>query len=80
MAYKMEFFCLFPQAILFGLAYYAQTQRADVQQFKRAHPLVFSVGVFCLGYFVIYQMGCIIVFLLGVVLPVAFALLHSSLR
>ena len=58
----------------------AQTQRSEVQQFKRAHPAVFSAGIFALGYFVIYQMGCIIVFLLGVVLPIAFALLHASLR
>ena len=59
---------------------YAQRQQAGLARFKRQHPVMTSVGVFASGYFVIYQMGYIVVFLLGVVLPLAFVILHASFR
>ena len=89
--------------MFFGVAFYAQKQKQEVQQFKRGHPFLFAlavfmsgeklVGIFAFGnqfeyfalflfpgYFLVYQMGCIVVFLLGVCLPIAFAFVHASLR
>jgi hypothetical protein len=38
------------------------------------------VATFCLGWFLVYQFGCILVFLSGVILPVLFIIVHASLR
>ena len=37
-------------------------------------------ATFSLGYFFIYQSGCILVFLMGVMLPIVFVIVHASLR
>ena len=38
------------------------------------------VATFCFGYFVVYQFGCILVFLSGVIFPFIFMIVHASLR
>jgi len=62
------------------LATYAHNSRAEVQQFKRDHPTLFTLACAVLIYFVVHQLGVVVVFLLGVALPMAFIVLHSSLR
>lgn len=66
--------------IIFGLGMYAVQQKVEIQRFKEQHPALMNVGLFVCAYFLIYQLGCIVVFLLGVMLPIAFVLIHSSLR
>ena len=38
------------------------------------------VATFCLGWFLVYQFGCILVFLSGVIFPLLFMIVHASLR
>merc|ERR1719471_484059 len=69
-------------AALFGAAYYARLQQAAaaLHDFKRQHPLLYTFIVFGVGYYVIYLMGSVLVFALGVLLPLAFVIIHASLR
>jgi len=67
-------------AILFGALYYAAHTKAEVKKMKKNHPAICLVATFCLGYFVVYQFGCIMVFMSGVVFPVIFIFIHASLR
>ena len=47
---------------------------------KKNHPAVVMLATFCFGYFVVYQFGCILVFLSGVIFPFIFMIVHASLR
>ena len=47
---------------------------------KKNHPAVVMVATFCFGYFAVYQFGCILVFLSGVIFPFIFMIVHASLR
>jgi len=65
---------------LFGAAYYARMQQAALHDFKKQHPLLYTFIVFAIGYYVIYMAGSVLVFALGVLLPLAFVTIHASLR
>jgi len=71
---------IFTMALLFGLLYYLAQTKNQVGQFKKDHPMIVMFSVVCLGYFIIYKMGCILVFLFGVAVPLKFALVHATLR
>jgi hypothetical protein len=66
--------------IVFGALYYAAHTQVQVKTLKKNHPAVVMVATFCLGWFLVYQFGCILVFLSGVILPVLFIIVHASLR
>ncbi len=70
----------FPQAFAFGLSIVLQNHQAEVRNFKRDHPLVVTSACFALGYYLIYKLTSVAVFLSGVMLPIAFMLVHASLR
>jgi len=67
-------------ASIFGLLYYLSFNQAPVKNMKKNHPMVVMVTTFCLGYFLIYSIGCVIAFLLGVMMPIVFIVVHASLR
>eukprot|EP00092_Neocalanus_flemingeri_P013439 GFUD01014490.1.p1 GENE.GFUD01014490.1~~GFUD01014490.1.p1 ORF type:complete len:182 (-),score=39.45 GFUD01014490.1:440-985(-) len=67
-------------ASIFGLLYYLSFKQAQVKNIKKNHPMVVMISTFCVGYFFIYQIGCVIAFLLGVMMPVVFTVVHASLR
>jgi len=67
-------------ALIFGLLYYLSFNQVPVKNFKKNHPMVAMMSTFCVGYFLIYQIGCVIAFLLGVMMPVVFIVVHASLR
>jgi len=71
---------VFFQVSVAFLAAYAHASRAEVKQFKQDHPSLFTLACVTLVSFVVHQLGVVIVFMLGVALPVAFILLHASLR
>jgi hypothetical protein len=48
--------------------------------FQGDHPLFYTSAIFCVGYYVIYLMGSVVVFALGVLMPMAFIIAHASLR
>ena len=59
---------------------YAQSQKKEVNDFKKAHPLAVTSLIFIVSTFLIYKLGSIVVFLLGIWLPLTFTLIHASLR
>jgi len=67
-------------ASIFGLLYYLSFNKDPVKNFKKNHPMVVMLSTFCFGYFLIYQIGCVIAFILGVMMPVVFIVVHASLR
>ena len=56
------------------------SKQAQVKTVKKEHPTMVMFATFSLGYFFIYQSGCILVFLMGVMLPIVFVIVHASLR
>ena len=54
--------------------------QVQVKTLKKNHPAVVMVATFCLGWFLVYQFGCILVFLSGVIFPLLFMIVHASLR
>merc|ERR1719414_155365 len=65
---------------MFGLFWYAQQQKAAVHQFKRDHPIISFVVLVTVCHYLIYKMGALIVVCLGIALPIAFTIIHASLR
>ena len=64
------------------IIYFSSTDIVQVQvkTLKKNHPAVVMVATFCLGWFLVYQFGCILVFLSGVIFPFLFMIVHASLR
>jgi len=64
----------------FGLLYYLSHIQEQVKVMKSEHPTLVMLATFCIGYFFVYQSGCISVFLMGVMLPILFTIVHASER
>ena len=47
-------FLLF-QGLMFGLSYYAQSRKREVFDFKKKHPLLVTLAVFSIGYYLVIQ-------------------------
>lgn len=56
--------------LAFGLFYYLTHHKQPAAQFKKSHPLLSLLGVLLAAYFVVYLLGSVLVFLLGILLPV----------
>jgi len=67
-------------AILFGALYYFSHTQVQLKTLKKNHPALVLLGTFSVGYFIVYQFGCILVFLSGVIFPIVFMIVHASLR
>jgi ABC-type proline/glycine betaine transport system permease subunit len=65
---------------MFLLLTLAQTRKAEVRLFKNRHPLLVTAAVFTAGYYFVYQIGCVAVFGMGVVVPVLASVIHATLR
>ena len=65
---------------MFGASVMLQTRQSEVRNFKKNHPLVMTFICFSMGYYLIYKVTSIAVFIAGVILPTAFILIHASLR
>lgn len=58
-------------AVMFGLFYYVTNERAAASQFKRKHPII-SILLIVLGaYFATYLLGSLLIFSLGIFLPIS---------
>ncbi|KAG8188382.1 hypothetical protein JTE90_019286 [Oedothorax gibbosus] len=67
-------------AAVFGLFCYVTNSKRSATKFKRDHPVLSLFVIFAGGYFVVYMLGSVLVFLFGVMLPVALIFIHASLR
>lgn len=64
----------------FGLFCYITNSKRTASKFKRDHPVISLIIIFSGGYFVVYMLSCVLVFLFGVMLPVVLIFIHSSMR
>lgn len=67
-------------AIIIGGLYYAAFTKVQVKTLKKNHPSAVMVAAVCFANFFVYQFGCILVFLCGVIMPFIFMFVHASLR
>jgi len=66
--------------IIFLVFCYVTNERASASQFKRKHPIISVLLILTGGYFVTYMLGSLLVFFLGILLPISVAFIHASLR
>ncbi|KAG1683575.1 PRA1 family protein 3 [Nymphon striatum] len=71
--------------VAFSIFYYITNSKAAATRFKKNHPLISLRNNFCrytitCGYFIVYVLGSVFVFLFGIVLPIIVVLIHASLR
>ena len=52
-----------------GIFYYLTSSQQSATDFKKNHPLVFMGIMLTLAYFIVYLLGSVAVFLLGILLP-----------
>merc|ERR1719471_174723 len=71
---------LFLMALVFGGSLFLQSKQIEVRNFKQNHPLVVTSLCFTFGYYLIYKLTSVAVFLSGVILPICFVVVHASLR
>ncbi|CAH1111824.1 unnamed protein product [Psylliodes chrysocephalus] len=67
-------------AVIFMIFIYVTNEQASAARFKRKHPIVSLFIIFAGCYFIAYMLQSLMVFLLGILLPVAAIFLHASLR
>jgi len=67
-------------AVILGGLYYAAFTKVQVKTLKKNHPSAVMVAAICFANFFVYQFGCILVFLCGVIMPFIFMFVHASLR
>lgn len=67
-------------AALFAVFYYVSNQKAMASRFRRDHPLLSLTIIFSGGYFIMLQLGSVMVFVFGICLPLLVVLIHASLR
>ncbi|KAJ1519981.1 hypothetical protein ONE63_004213 [Megalurothrips usitatus] len=66
--------------LAFGVFYYFTNSKPGADQFKKEHPLVSVLIMLTAGYFIVYMIGGIVVFVFGTLLPIFVAFIHASLR
>lgn len=66
--------------ICFGGYYIGSGRQPQLRSFKKDHPLVVTLLCFSLGYYLVYKITSIYVFVLGILLPILFTIVHASLR
>ncbi|KAF2883895.1 hypothetical protein ILUMI_22280 [Ignelater luminosus] len=66
--------------IIFLVFCYITNERATASQFKRKHPIISVLLILTGGYFVTYMLGSLLVFFLGILLPISVTFIHASLR
>uniref|UniRef100_T1J861 PRA1 family protein n=1 Tax=Strigamia maritima TaxID=126957 RepID=T1J861_STRMM len=70
--------------VAFGLFYYGTNSQRAALKFKHDHPvlsvIIIFTGMLISGYFIVYMLGSVVVFLFGILLPMAVAFIHASMR
>ncbi|XP_059800284.1 PRA1 family protein 3-like [Hypanus sabinus] len=66
--------------VIFMGSVWASENKATIGNFKRQHPTFFVLAVLMMSYFFISIIGGVMVFLLGITLPLFLIFVHSSLR
>ncbi|XP_071532816.1 PRA1 family protein 3 [Panulirus ornatus] len=76
-----KMFCgMTAMGLAFGLFYYLTNNKQPAVQFKKDHPVV-SLIILILGiYFIVYLLGSVVVFLMGIFLPILVIFVHASMR
>lgn len=57
-------------SVLFMIFIYVTNEKAAAAHFKRNHPILSIFIIFAAGYFIAYMLQSLLVFLLGILLPV----------
>lgn len=63
--------------VAFGLFYYLTNAKRSATKFKKEHPVISVLIVLGGGYFIVYMLGSVIVFLLGILLPIMGTYVHT---
>ncbi|KAK7080599.1 PRA1 protein 3 [Halocaridina rubra] len=76
-----KMFCgMVAMGLAFSLFYYLTNNKQPAVQFKKDHP-VLSLIVLVMGiYFIVYLLGSVVVFLMGILLPIVVIFIHASMR
>ncbi|KAA0202344.1 hypothetical protein HAZT_HAZT000007 [Hyalella azteca] len=67
-------------AVAGGLFYLLTKNQESAHSFKKNHPLIFVASLFGVAGMVVYLMGSIATFLLGILLPILVIFVHASMR
>ena len=59
---------------------YANNNSPQFMDFKRSHPIISLLLIFGGGSLIVYLFSAVLVFLIGILLPIFLVLLHASLR
>lgn len=59
---------------------YASNKKPVLMDFKRHHPVLSILGIFAIGYVLVYLFDCVLVFLIATLLPIVLMFVHSSFR
>lgn len=59
---------------------YLKSNKPAVQRFQADHPVAVVTGVFLTGWFLVYLIDCVAVFLTATLFPILLMFLHSSCR
>ncbi|CAL4061086.1 unnamed protein product, partial [Meganyctiphanes norvegica] len=66
-----KMFCgMLAMGLAFGLFFYLTNNKVPAQQFKKDHPVLSVVLIGCVSYFIVYLLGSVLVFLLGILIPI----------
>ncbi|XP_069936614.1 PRA1 family protein 3 [Cherax quadricarinatus] len=76
-----KMFCgMIAVGLAFGLFYYLTNNKQPAVAFKKDHPII-SLIILILGvYFIVYLLGSVVVFLMGILLPIMVIFVHASMR
>ncbi|XP_040357892.1 PRA1 family protein 3 isoform X3 [Ixodes scapularis] len=66
--------------VAFGLFYYVTNSQTAAMNLKRNHPILSGFVILLGGYFIVYMLGSVMVFLFGILLPIMLVFIHSSMR
>ncbi|XP_069693015.1 PRA1 family protein 3 isoform X1 [Periplaneta americana] len=67
-------------SVAFGLFYYLTNAKRSATRFKKDHPIISVLVVLGGGYFIVYMLGSVVVFLFGILLPIVVSFIHASMR
>ncbi|KAF0300334.1 PRA1 family protein 3 [Amphibalanus amphitrite] len=68
--HPQQFLCgMAALAVLFAVFYYVTNRKAMASRFRRDHPLLSLTIILTGGYFIMAMLGSVLVFLLGICLP-----------
>ncbi|CAG9820617.1 unnamed protein product [Phaedon cochleariae] len=67
-------------AVIFMIFVYVTNEQQSAARFKRNHPVISVLIIFAGGYFVAYMLQSLLIFILGILLPITAIFIHASLR